>query len=52
MESDLDLVAQNKIIDSNLNRVMDEERFIRWKMGQQDGHSLMLVCDNWLAQDG
>ena len=51
MESDLDLVAQNKIIDSNLNRVMDEERFIRWKNGTT-GWPFLDACMRQLASTG
>ena len=51
MESDLDLVAQNKIIDSNLNRVMDEERFIRWKTGTT-GWPFLDACMRQLASTG
>ncbi len=51
MESDLDLVAQNKIIDSNLNRVMDKERFIRWKTGTT-GWPFLDACMRQLASTG
>ncbi len=51
MESDLDLVAQNKIIDSNLNRVMDEEKFIRWKTGTT-GWPFLDACMRQLASTG
>lgn len=51
MESDLDLVAQNKIIDSNLNREMDEERFTRWKTGTT-GWPFLDACMRQLASTG
>ncbi|MGB2479619.1 MAG: FAD-binding domain-containing protein, partial [Candidatus Poseidoniaceae archaeon] len=51
MESDLDIVAQNKIIDSNLNRVMDEERFNRWKTGTT-GWPFLDACMRQLASTG
>ena len=51
MESDLDLVAQNKIIDSNLNRVLDEDRFNRWKSGNT-GWPFLDACMRQLASTG
>ena len=51
MESNLDLVAQNKVIDSNLNRVMDEERFKKWKSGTT-GWPFLDACMRQLASTG
>ena len=34
MKSDLDTVAQNPIIDRNMSREMDAEKFTRWKSGK------------------
>ena len=33
MEPNLDLVAQNPLIDRNMNRIFDQERFQRWAEG-------------------
>ena len=33
MEPNLDLVAQNPVIDRNLRRELDDDRFERWKDG-------------------
>ena len=33
MEPNLDLVAQNQLIDRNMNRIFDQERFQRWAEG-------------------
>ena len=51
MESDLDLVAQNKIIDSNLKRVMDEEKFMKWKNGTT-GWPFLDACMRQLTNTG
>ncbi len=51
MEANLDLVAQNKVIDSNLNRKMDDERFTKWKEGNT-GWPFLDACMRQLISTG
>ena len=51
MEDNLDLVAQNPVIDSNLMRVLDEERFTRWKNGTT-GWPFLDACMRQLSSTG
>ena len=51
MESNLDLVAQNKIIDENLKRELDDERFNKWKTGTT-GWPFLDACMRQLTSTG
>tara|TARA_B100001113_G_scaffold236315_1_gene194314 strand:+ start:9580 stop:11097 length:1518 start_codon:yes stop_codon:yes gene_type:complete len=51
MEDNLDLVAQNPVIDSNLMRVLDEDRFTRWKNGTT-GWPFLDACMRQLSSTG
>ena len=51
MEDNLDLVAQNPIIDSNLMRVFSEDRFTRWKDGTT-GWPFLDACMRQLSSTG
>ena len=43
MEPNLDLVAQNPLIERNMNRIFDQEDFRDGLKETQDGHFLMLA---------
>ena len=51
MEPDLDLVAQNTAIDLNMDRVLDNERFTRWKDGGT-GWPFLDACMRQLKSTG
>ena len=51
MEPDLDVVAQNKIIDRNLQREMNEVWFNKWKDGQT-GWPFLDACMRQLSSTG
>ena len=51
MEPNLDLVAQNQIIDANLERKMDQERYERWKSGNT-GWPFLDACMRQLSSSG
>ena len=51
MEDNLDLVAQNPVIDANLMRTLDEERFTRWKDGTT-GWPFLDACMRQLSSTG
>ena len=48
MEDNLDLVAQNPVIDANLMRILDEDRFTRWKNGTT-GWQVLDACMRQLS---
>ncbi len=51
MEPDLDLKAQNPIIESNMNRILDPEKFNRWKEGAT-GWPFFDACMRQLTSTG
>ena len=51
MEDNLDLVAQNPVIDANLMRTLDEDRFTRWKNGTT-GWPFLDACMRQLSSTG
>lgn len=51
MEPNLDLVAQNPVIDRNLGRELDDERFERWKDGNT-GWPFLDACMRQLNSTG
>lgn len=51
MEPNLDMVAQNQIIDANLERKMDDERYERWKSGTT-GWPFLDACMRQLSSTG
>ena len=51
MEPNLDLVAQNPIIEKNLERKLDSEKFLRWKEGKT-GWPFFDACMRQLTSTG
>ena len=51
MEPNLDLVAQNPIIEKNLDRKLDSEKFLRWKEGKT-GWPFFDACMRQLTSTG
>ena len=51
MKSDLDMVAQNPVIDRNMNRELDIEKFARWKSGET-GWPFLDACMRQLTSTG
>ena len=51
MEDNLDLVAQNPVIDANLMRTLDEDKFSRWKNGTT-GWPFLDACMRQLSSTG
>ena len=51
MEPNLDLVAQNPIIEKNLERKLDSEKFLRWKEGKT-GWPFFDACMRQLKSTG
>ena len=51
MKSDLDMVAQNPVIDRNMSRKMDIEKFTRWKSGKT-GWPFLDACMRQLSSTG
>ena len=51
MEPDLDLVAQNPVIDQNMGRKLDAVRFAKWKTGKT-GWSFFDACMRQLRSTG
>tara|TARA_B100000575_G_scaffold63222_1_gene48280 strand:- start:4961 stop:6493 length:1533 start_codon:yes stop_codon:yes gene_type:complete len=51
MEPNLDLVAQNPVIDRNMERELDDERFERWKNGET-GWPFLDACMRQLNATG